>query len=149
MNQTTNRRSWLVILSVFVLPLHLFGDDVGWGNLTMRFVYDGDPPKLKPLRVAGEEHGFGEDIPDESLVVNEKNRGIANIAVFLLPPENEAVRVHSSYDDTADAKITLAMRRGRFEPHFMLMRTSQTMFQVNKDKVGHRAAIHFIRNPPM
>ena len=93
-----------------------------WGDLSGQFVYDGEPPKLKPIMVKKDKAALGSTIPDESLVVNSANRGLENVVVYLLPKPDEQLRVHPSYDATADAKIELTMHKGQFKPHVLLMR---------------------------
>lgn len=136
---------WLVALSPLVAP----GDEGKWGHLTGRFVFDGDPPIAKTVQVTKDSEVFGDAIADESLIVNKKNQGIANVLVFLLSDDDDKLLVHPSYARTANAKVEFAMEHGRFEPHVLLLRTSQIMNQRNKDDVGHNAKIDFLSNAPM
>lgn len=119
-----------------------------WGTIHGRLVYDGEPPQAKSVRVSKDQDVFGETLPDESLVVNSENGGVANILVYLLPDADQPLRVHPSYEATADAKVELTAKNGRFEPHVLLLRTTQTLVQRNRDRVGHHANISWIQNAP-
>ena len=143
-----NGLRYITFSAVALFPLFVFSDDAEWGHLTGRFLYDGDPPPAKTVRVTRDTAAFGDTIHDESLMVNEKNHGIANIIVYLYPKDDE-LPVHPSYALTANSKVELAMQNGRFVPHILLLRTTQTMTLCNKDKVVHNARIDFLRNTPM
>ncbi|MEK6234879.1 MAG: hypothetical protein N2C14_09215, partial [Planctomycetales bacterium] len=56
-------------------------DDNVWGHLTGRFVYVGTPPKPKLIRAPPPPNGPGA-LLDESLLVNPKNGGVANIMIY-------------------------------------------------------------------
>ena len=141
-----NRFQFTVLVFVALSATPAFCEDAGWGHLTGRFTYDGDPPAARTFTILKDKDAFGDKITDESLIVNEKNRGIANIVVYLLPEKNGKLRVHPSYESTANAKVDLAMERGRFAPRILLLRTSQIMRQHNKDYALHNAEIQFRRN---
>lgn len=113
----------------------------------VQFLWKGVLPALKNIQVTTCP-SIGSEIENESLIVNAKNRGIANIAVYLAPSTTSVLKVHPMYDRTADAKVELQMKHGRFLPRILLMRTSQVMNQVNKDSIGHNAKIDFFDNSP-
>lgn len=138
----------LVILSIVGVVSPTFSADAEWGDLSGRFVYDGEPPRLTTIPVTKDQAVLGQSVQDESLLVNADNRGVANVAVYLISDDG-ALCVHPSYQRSADSKVTLTMRDGRFEPHLLLIRTTQTMLQLNKDDIAHHARITFLENPPM
>ena len=131
-----------------MFPLFACSDDLEWGHLTGRFVYKGDPPPVKMHLADKDKAALGDRIPDESLIVNKKNRGIENIIVYLSQKKSDELNVHPSYARSAKSKVEFAMQNGRFVPHVLLLRTSQTMLQRNKDKVGHHAQILLANNTP-
>ncbi len=143
------RLAILLSLAVSVLPAQLFAQNTRWGSLAIRFVYDGEPPKAKTIRITKDHDALGDTIGDESLLVNARNRGIANVVLYLLPAKNKKLRVHAAYDATAKARKMLGMRRGRFEPHMLLARTSQTIVLKNTDTLGHHARILFSHSGAM
>ena len=139
----------IVLTSAGMLPFVAASEETEWGHLKGRFTYDGDPPKPKSHSISKDVAEFGHAIDDESLLVNEENGGIANILIYLLPRDSEPLAIHPSYAPTEKSKVELTMKDGRFEPHILLLRTTQTMLQRNRDSVGHNAKIDFLHNTPM
>ena len=138
----------LVLLGALATYANALGQDVSqWGDLSGQFLWEGELPALKNIQVTTCP-SIGSEIENETLIVNAKNRGIANIAVYLAPSTTSVLNVHPMYDRTADAKVELQMKHGRFLPRILLMRTSQVMNQVNKDSIGHNAKIDFFDNSP-
>jgi hypothetical protein len=114
-----------------------------WGDLRGRFVFDGKAPAPKPLDVARLRDGAlfaGLGLHDESLLV-DKGGGLANVLVYALGTGGKA---HPDYAKDAAAKVRLTARGGRFEPHFLTLRTSQTLLLTNAERV----AMNFKYNPP-
>lgn len=142
----------MLLTTLFGLVLASVGvaQDVEWGHLSGRFVLDGDVPATKkiPITKDADELGFSE-VDDESLVVNKKNKGIANIAIFLRPARGADLKVHPSYEKTAGSKTELKFHKGRFEPHMLLVRTSQTMVHHSMDSVFYSPHFHVFKNHPL
>jgi hypothetical protein len=119
------------------------GPDDRWGELTLRFVYDGEPPK-RPIPLVG---GMAPD--DERLVVHAKNGGIKNIVVWLHRPLGQPPPpVHPMYEADAKATVEMTAAVGRFEPRVVLLRTTQTLKVVNADVIGYNARADFFHNAP-
>src|SRR5262245_15064564 len=134
-------RSYLVAGLLLASPSGLFAQGAAkWGDLAMRFVYDGAPPRMKGAGGAGA-------IVDESLVVHPDDRGIQNIVAWLLAAEGGAAPVHPDYQKTAGdlAQVVIA---GRFEPHIAIVRTTQTLAISNFDAAGYNVSAVFSRNQP-
>lgn len=146
---TMNRCRLIAILAAGLFPLLGLSDEREWGHLTGRFLYEGDPPPKRAFPITRGVPELGDTFEDESLIVNDQNLGIANIIVYLLPQNDDELPVHPSYARTANANVELVMQNGRFVPHILLLRTTQTMTQRNQDKFAHNAMIGFIRNSPM
>jgi hypothetical protein len=144
-----NRLFLIVLCAVAFAPLSAFADDDEgqWGNVRGQFVYDGPVPEVKMLPIVRDRAALGDEIADESLVVSEENKGIANVVVYLVPDADAELRVHPSYDEAAKAKVELAMEGSRFAPRVVLLRTSQTLVMRNKDMVAHAVRAHFQNNP--
>src|SRR5262245_48658083 len=63
-----------------------------WASLTGKFLLDGTAPEPKPIVVTQDVAEFGKlGLVDESLVVDKKTGGIANIVVFV---KTKDVTVH-------------------------------------------------------
>ncbi len=113
-----------------------------WGHLSGRFIYDGEPPAPRNIDVTSDVKTLGPSVRDESMLVHAKNRGVANVLVYLLTKKDQKLSIHPSYAKSAKAKLTLTMEKGRFEPHVMLLRTGQTLVWRNRDAVSHNQMIH-------
>jgi len=108
---------------------------IEWATLKGRFVYDGEPPEPKVLSPTRDVDFCGkQQIPDESLVINKDNRGIANIILY---PRKKPTKIHPNYSESDNDKITFDNMACRFEPHVQLLRTTQTLIVGNKDPKGH------------
>ena len=121
----------------------------GWGSLKGRFVYGGDPVAAASLTVTTDKEYCGKhELSDESVVVNAKNKGLANVVVFLYLKRDEAApTAHESYAAAANEPVTLDNHFCRFEPHVCLLQTSQKLIVKNSDTVGHNTNISPEYNP--
>jgi hypothetical protein len=123
-----------------------------WGNLTGQFIYDGDPPKPPAAKITKDKECCGKhNVIDESLLVNPENRGIRNVIVFLVTDEGAELPVHESYQESENDELLLDNDKCRFNPHVLLLRTSQTLKVGNSDPIGHNAKIDTFEreNPPV
>lgn len=107
-----------------------------WGNLTGKFVYDGtksDPARLaitKDEQVCG-KHG----LHDESLELGDGN-SLKNVVIFLA---DKKAAVHPDFEGAAKDTVKFDNEHCRFEPHILVMRTSQTLEVHNSDPVSHNS----------
>jgi hypothetical protein len=122
--------------------------DGEWGDLKGRFVYGGSAPAQMQLRIAKDQAVFGNKVMDESLLVNEENKGVANVVVYLQQPRAKTVPVHPSYINTANATIDLHIRNAQYSPRVLLVRTTQTILERSFDTVGHNTSVQTIANAP-
>lgn len=137
---------WLAAAAALIAPDAVAADDAQqWGHLSGRLVYDGEPPEGRVHDNDVKTDIFGKTIASERLLVNEQNRGLAGVVVFLVPKEDATVPVHPSYDAAAKAKVELRMVRGRFEPHMLLMRVGQTLVLSTKDNVTYAPKLNWIQ----
>lgn len=117
--------------------------DQQWGDLSGEFIYDGTPPQQALVNVPGRV-----PFPDESLIVDAKTGGIANLVVYLRATVAKPVRpIHPDYEKAevtnADAKLNVL---ATFDPHVLLMRTSQTLVVKNNSGGGVDVKVDPIRN---
>ena len=110
---------------------------VEWGDLRGVFRFAGEPPKPEFIKVNQDAVAFREPIPRETLVVDLKTHGIANIVVWLERPDGGLLPVHPAFEETSGAVVRQEFAKGRFAPHVALLRTSQTLQTVNSDSVAH------------
>lgn len=119
-----------------------------WGNLSGTITFGGDPPSASPIQVTKDvEVCSKHNLVAEGLVVNADNNGIANVVVYMyLKRGSDPPPIHESYDETADANVKLDNHNCRFEPHVVLLRTSQTLILGNTDPVGHNTKVDAVSN---
>jgi len=135
---------FLILLAfAFAVALPSSGTAAEWGNLKMRFVYDGEPPQPKFIKT-----GTNSEIPDESLLVNERDRGIKNVCVWLLHRGDAPLVAHPDYEKSAADTVTMKIVAGSVVPRFGLLRTTQMLRFVNEDVVGYNPKIDFFANQP-
>ena len=117
-----------------------------WATLRGQFVYDGQPPEPKFLAATKDVEFCGKNqIPDESLVVNQANNGIADIVLYL---RKKPSKISSSYDEGADQMVVLDNSLCRFEPYIQFVRTGQELVIGNKDAVGHNTNLGGLTSNP-
>ncbi len=118
-----------------------------WATLRGRVLYDGTPPipaKITPdkdVEVCGKY-----DLIDESLIVNQKNRGVRDVIVLLTLGRTETPVIHPSYAKDERAEVLLENKCCRFDPHVTVMRTTQTLVIHNSDPKGDSVKIDAIKN---
>lgn len=120
-----------------------------WGTVKGRFVLDGTLPERPKLVINKDVEFCGKHEPrSEKLVVHPDDRGIANIVIWLDTKPGEKPAVHPAFAESASAKITLANKGCRFDPHICVLRTGQTLMIHNPDQVDHNTAAGLDRNQP-
>jgi hypothetical protein len=122
-----------------------------WGDLSGTFVLDGPPPTPVPITVTKDVEYCGKHkLVNESLVVNAATKGVANIIVYLeIQRGQPKPETHPSYAESAAAEVRLDNDKCRFQPHVVLLQTTQTLILGNKDAVGHNTKVDTFVNPPI
>jgi len=107
-----------------------------WGGIKGRILLQGDVPAQKvlvkppiPKLPAG-----AVAIMDESLVVDAKSKGIANIAIW---SAKMPAAIHPELINPAAPAVTVNLTGGKFAPHISVMRTDQTLSFVNLDATDY------------
>lgn len=119
-----------------------------WGTFKGQFVFGGEAPAAVPVNVTKDaEVCANKDLVDESLVVDEKSKGIANIVVYMYRKSSEAAPpIHESYAKMAKDKVAFDNKACRFTPRIAAMMNSQTLVIGNKDSVGHNTKVDALAN---
>ncbi len=113
-------------------------------TLKLRFVYDGTPPPVGDITPTKDQEYCGKhEIPNEKLIVNQKNKGIKNVIVHVYGRSSGKDLPKVSH--TPQTQV-LANDHCRFEPHIVLAHTGDTLQITNPDPIGHNANLNFIRN---
>ena len=144
-------RHSLVFLSVAVaigmaFPHDAAADDA-WGTIKGRIVYSENAPAAEKIDVERDADVCGKvGLVDESLVVDQENRGICNVAIWL--DTREQIPEHPSFNDQPKEVPVIDNRDCRFQPRMLTVRTGQIFELKNSDPVAHNAAVYARRNTP-
>jgi len=119
-----------------------------WADLTGKFIYDGTPPVPKPVVVDADVAEFGKlGLVDESLVVDKKTGGIANIAVYV---RTKDVKVHPDLEKNVKKEVKFDNKGGRFVPRILpVWIEKQTLCLCNSDNVPHNSNIQPFGDAPI
>ncbi len=126
-----------------------------WRDFKGQFTFVGKIPERKELKVSEKEKlaaGLKADhkILDESLLINEKNQGIANILIWVIadPDKPDAkMPIHPSYEKDRPTEHLIKVKNLYYSPRVSAMRSGVTLALVNDDRVGHNTQIHFTKYP--
>ena len=112
-----------------------------WGTLTGRFVFDGKAPT--PATVDTSKDPLCKvKLTNEDLVVDDKS-GLANAVIAL---KTKGVAVNPAYESSAKESVELDNKNCHFEPHVLVVRTSQTLLLKNSDPTGHNTNVQSTSN---
>jgi hypothetical protein len=122
------------------------GDE--WGDLTLRFIYDGEPPKPQPLKIDRDKGVCKEgELVDESRLVSAKDKGIANVVVWLTRAAGEpAIPIHPDYEKGIPAEVTLGIKGCRYLRRVTLVRPPRVLVVHNQDPIGHNVKCDLTAN---
>lgn len=140
-----------IMLVVFVTALATSASlsAAEWGNLTGRFVLDGDTPEPQSVNVTKDPEFCSRFTPMiESIVVGDQG-GLQNAVVYLYLGRRDKVDIHPEYEKTANDEVVLDNKGCSFHPHVLAMRTSQPLVVKNSDDVGHNTNITLIGFNPI
>lgn len=121
----------------------------GYGDVKGQFVLDGDVPELPPLVKQGDptakdpEVCAAQDVPDESLLVNKENKGIANIILF---PSRAPKDIKEDLAKPPADPAVFDQKGCLFLPHVLVVRAGQTVTVKSDDTCAHNVRSTFIRN---
>jgi hypothetical protein len=116
----------------------------GWGTIRGTFVLDGDAPQMLPYDANKDEavcKPGGHAHEQEWLVVDDSNKGIKNVAVYL----RTASRVHESAQPTPKDML-FDQKKCVFLTHVAPAFVGQTVLIKNSDPVGHNTKIEGSKN---
>ena len=112
-------------------------------TLTGHFVVDGAVAAPKPIKADKDPDVCGKhNLHEEGLEV--AGDGSLHDAIIYL--RTEGVAPAASYKDSEKEEVVLDNKNCRFEPHVVLLRTTQTLVLKNSDPVGHNSKVDPIKN---
>lgn len=128
-----------------------------WGTITGQFVLDGAVPDVAPLVKKGDQSAkdaavcAAEGVPNDALIFNADNKGIANVIVFM----RRAKTVHPDLKESKEKVVEFDQKNCNFFPHMQIVRTDQTIICKSSDAVAHNvhatpfanSAVNFIVQP--
>jgi hypothetical protein len=115
-----SQTGWFLFLICPFVGIGLcFGDET-WGDLKLRIVLAGKPPNLAPIPIPGQA-----PIPNQQLVINRTNQGIANIVLRLHRRSEQSFRIHPNLIDAPIDPLECVAEKGTFTPHVGFLRPGQ------------------------
>jgi hypothetical protein len=112
----------------------------GWGSVEGQFVFDGEVPSLKPLVEKGDANAkdaavcAADGVPDQTIIVNPDNKGIANICVYM---RKAPTKIHPDLAAPAESEVVFDQKGCMFLPHVLVVNTKQTVLVKSDDPVNH------------
>lgn len=118
-------------------------DESGVGTVMGTITFAGSPPDLKPLVEKGAEVRdsmvcSANAIPNDSLIVNSENKGVANVFVFL------ARAPKSSKTEPPSDPAVIDQKGCQFFPHALTVQVGQGLKAISSDPMPHN--IHTFPN---
>lgn len=110
-------------------------------TLKAQFIYGGGAPMPQPLHLPANANCGNVKLVNEELLVNQANSGIKNVAFYLFTGRDQAaIEIPANPGKT----VTLENKNCRFEPHFVVLQTGDTLKVTNPDAIGHNANLNFL-----
>lgn len=119
------------------------GDEaLAWGNLNATFLFAGEPPEPKQLKIDKDASLRIEPLYDRALVVDAKTKGIQDVCLWLrLEKGEQPPPVHESYTAKAKKQVRLRIANLQYESQVVVARTGQTLVVENADPIGHNSSV--------
>ena len=122
-----------------------------YGSITGQFVVEGEIPERKVVVARGDAQVkdaaicAADDILSETVVVDPKTKGIANVFVYL----PKAEMVYPKLKQSEKKEVVFDQEGCRFVPHALFVRTDQTVVVKSNDNCAHNTRTVSIRNQPV
>jgi hypothetical protein len=118
------------------------------GTVAGQFVLQGEIPKLAPLVKEGDanvknaEVCSKQNVPDDSLQVDDSTKGIANIFVYL---QKAPAGMPAELKESKDKVVKFDQKNCRFVPHALILRTDQSIEILSDDPISHNTHVYPLR----
>jgi hypothetical protein len=113
-----------------------------WGDVEITFTSDKAVPQPFAKGVVAAKCPVAK-VQLENIVIDPTSLALANIAVFL---DEDAPKIHPSYDEIASQKVKLDNDGCQFKPHLVSLWTKQTLVITNSDPIGHNSKVDAFDN---
>jgi hypothetical protein len=124
-----------------------------WGAVKGRIVWGGEPiPKPQEINVnKDQEHCLAKGpLLGEELVVNDKNRGVRWVFVWLAPePGGPPLAIHPDLKEIKHKQVEIDQPYCQFIPHALALRQGQELVAKNSSAISHNVnwTGHPLKNP--
>jgi hypothetical protein len=115
------------------------------GDLKITFKLKGDAPKPQRIAVPA---GFcaAANLFDESLIVNQQNKGVANVVVHVYTGARRGVQLPPL--PVTNKQHTLQSLNCRYEPHVLIAQAGDSLNIINRDPVACIGNLACLKNKP-
>jgi hypothetical protein len=139
-----------LVLAMLVSMLFCSSIHADYQRVTLRgrFVFGGEAPRRKAVKVDKDEGVCAMKLLDERLIVDAKTRGVANVVVQLVVARDAKPPVHPQLEELRETPRVFAVENCRLEPHVVTVLKGQKLVIENRDKVGHNIKLDVINNDP-
>ena len=120
-----------------------------WGTIKGQVLADGAVPPLNLLVTKNDAAAkdsavcAAQDVPDESLMVDAKSGGIANVVVYL---QKKPGKIHPALEKSKSPTVVFDQKGCRFLPHVLLVRTDQQVTVLSGDAIAHNTHTYPLKN---
>jgi hypothetical protein len=142
-------KSMVRLAVLVVLVLASVPAQAQWGSIKGKVTVDGKFDALPLLVMKGNAAVkdaavcAAQDVPDETVVVDPKTNGLANVVVYL---RKKPEKIHPDLAKSAEATVLYDQKGCRFIPHTTVVRTDQTLNIVSADAIAHNTRGNPLKN---
>jgi hypothetical protein len=123
-----------------------FAQEAQWGSIKGRIIWGGDkvPPPAE-IMLPAENEGAGACVlankgklpPDETWVIDQKNKGIKNTFIWLAAADKKPLAIHPDLKEIKIKQVEIDQPACHFIPHALALREGQTLLVKNSAPFPH------------
>ncbi len=126
----------VAVICMFSIHAMTFGEDMTEKGSLVGKVLANFEPVGQTIEVLADTNVLGQRIPDDSLLVNKNNKGIANVVIWMRPLELKEDDPRLS-KDVAKKQCTIEIDKGHFRPHIAVVKAGSTLSFSVKDGLSY------------
>lgn len=133
----------LSIVGLFPAGRLLAADAEGeWGAIKGKVILASDsPPESSSVKVdKDQDHCLKNGpIPNETFIIDKDSKGVANVFVWLAPPDGKKAKlpIHPSLKEVKDKTVEIDQPCCKFIPHVVAVRVGQEIVVKNSAPINH------------